>query len=536
MSSQSARLSIILCLVVLLSLASHSQAVDAVLDLSGKKISLGTPLRAVSSTATRLPASRVYDFEAQGSVRGTGELASIVPPGTTLADLATRFGGSIPLSGRVQNNTGRLPFAFINRSMSRVYPIAVPVLGTIDVRITLKASVAVQRNGTIAASFVADAKPLINLPFFDLGSLPMPSGSIVFEAGSQISARTIFDAYAGDSAGLLDNAILGAAPKGLANVKVGLGGLITGSLHFDGRKFAINTGIDATLSTPVIRLGRTGATVRFTTSEANPDQITVTVEDAQGTVLVTATLDRASLPGGLPTPRAGNYTIALSPPALPAGETAATHPVGHGYLTATVTAAGGVLLAGQLCDGTPIATASLLLADETFPFYAPIAKGQGALVGTVAMQPAENPADLDGTLRWLKPATPKARLFKNAFDLDLTAEGSRYLKPLRGQPVLPMTAGEIIFEGGNLATPLSSPVSLSPRNVFTVSAPVSAKVRAVTSKGLLRGIFKAAPNVRAVPLRGVFLQKQNGAAGFFIGSGATPDSGSVTISVPAPAP
>src|SRR6187402_2064753 len=113
MPSRSARLPVF-CLLVLLAFVTHSQAVDAVLNLSGKKISLGQPLRAVSSTATRLPASRVYDFEFQGSVHGTGELAAIVPPGTALEDLGTKFGGTIPASGRAENNSGRLPFAFIN--------------------------------------------------------------------------------------------------------------------------------------------------------------------------------------------------------------------------------------------------------------------------------------------------------------------------------------------------------------------------------------------------------------------------------------
>jgi hypothetical protein len=146
--------------------------------------------------------------------------------------------------------------------------------------------------------------------------------------------------------------------------------------------------------------------------------------------------------------------------------------------------------------------------------------------------------DLNGPLRWIKPATADERLFKEAFDLTLTARGSRYIKPLKGQRILAMFAGDVLLSGGNLAAPVVTPFSLSERNVFSLLSASGIKLKAVPAKGLLQGTYKPAARAKALPIRGVFLQKQNAASGFFIGNPSTGpvESGLFELSEPAPEP
>jgi hypothetical protein len=526
---------LIASLLAFLCLTMSCRAATAVLDLSGKEIVLGRQFHA-ASTGAKLPASRVYDYLLEGTVHGTGDLAPFVPVGTSISELMETFGGVVQPSGRVDNPSGRLPFNVVNGNFTRTIDIPSPLGGTIPVATTLKVNGGILATGNVQFSFLLNAKPILSgLPGV-IGELVTPKGTIVFESGSNLAIQSFFDPFAGDFVGLVESTPFVHGRQGIAKLNVTLGGLMTGALQFQGASYRIKTGFDANLMTQDIPLGKTGFTGRFIADASNPDEILLEVRRT-GVVAATSKLQRAPFVAGPPTIRGGAYTIALVPPPLEAGQTPSTHPVGDGFLTATVTIAGNVLFTGQLCDGKAIACASAMLADETIPFYAGGSTAQGGLFGILALHGESDPDDVDGTLRWIKSATPAQRIYKDAFDVNLTARGSRYLAPLPGQRVLGLTAGNFVLTGGNLNVPPTIPFLLSQRNVFTSPTYTGLKMATVTSKGLQHGTFK--PSTKpAVALRGVVLQKQNSGSGFFIGNPGTtgaPESGRFEITPRIPA-
>jgi alpha-tubulin suppressor-like RCC1 family protein len=126
----------------------------------------------------------------------------------------------------------------------------------------------------------------------------------------------------------------------------------------------------------------------------------------------------------------GYYTMALQPTS-----TAAGIPQGDGFLTMTVTPAGGVKWSGQLADGTVIsAQTSALWADGRVPLFAVFGKGVGSLTQTVTI--AAGARGVTGPLRWHKK--PQAvRAYADGFEAaTLQAVGGKYAPPLPGKTLL----------------------------------------------------------------------------------------------------
>ena len=100
------------------------QAAEVTLDLSGAVFGTGQEIH-LDSNAERLDPSFAYNYRVEGSIRGTGLLANIVPTGSNIEDLLDQIGtGTVnPLSGVVANPSGRLPINVINQSFDGPIPI-----------------------------------------------------------------------------------------------------------------------------------------------------------------------------------------------------------------------------------------------------------------------------------------------------------------------------------------------------------------------------------------------------------------------------
>jgi hypothetical protein len=505
---------------VLLTLAVGARAAEVALDLAGKQVGFGSKIL-VNSGAQRLPASRVYEYELTGSVKGTGALADLIPSGTTFQQLASMVDANtvIPLSGTAENPTGKLPFGVIDQSFSG--PITVPNF-PVSFTASFRLKGSVQANGSVQYELSIGSLPL---------GLPSP-GKIELEAGSKLTVRSLFESLTGQYHGLIHSDPFTVGREGHARINLSLGGLVTGSVWIGAKTYTIKSSLQADRTTPEIALGTSGLKVQFSNDVALPGQFKIVLLGA-AVPLGEGALKRARYLDGPPLSRTGAYTILLQPPVLGMDDTAATRPAGHGYLTAKIGVTGAVTYIGKLCDGRVIAgTSAVVGADDEIPVFLSFLAAQGVVSGNLTVLPEGEDDDLGGTLRWVKPGTTTEKALKTAFDVDLKAIGSRYYKPSPNQRALALTLGTWEFTDGKLATTLSAPVLLDQLNRLLPQSASGVKATLNLTTGGFTGTFKPAANRPPVAFQGVILQKQNLGGGYFIGlpvQGDPAETGAVTL-------
>ncbi len=211
-------------------------------------------------------------------------------------------------------------------------------------------------------------------------------------------------------------------------------------------------------------------------------------------------------------------TALLAPPANVA------QPQGSGYGTMAVAATGAITLAGKAGDGTAYTTAARLRADGTYNIMASLVypgSKLGYLLGNLVFTDLPG-SDSSGTLLWMKPATT-GTYNPAAFETEVDFQAAFYNAQPLNTPALAFTpAAAVKLSGGDLAADIPHALSVSNRNVVTVTD-VGADHIALTitaTTGLLGGSFihPRKPKVRTL-LYGVIYQKQNlGARGVFAGT------------------
>jgi hypothetical protein len=218
----------------------------------------------------------------------------------------------------------------------------------------------------------------------------------------------------------------------------------------------------------------------------------------------------------------GKYTMMLnaaneSPPLIS----------GSGVAAITVASSGSVLVKGALADGTPLVQKAFVAANGQWPFFANLYKGKGSALGwlTVANTPTN---DISGLLLWTKKEGVAGSLYQVAFTNEVSTLGSRYVQPAKGIPVLSLSNAVVVLSDGNLSNPVTASVVLSPLNTMTVAAPNPEQLALTVSAatGLLNGSFVHPETLRKISIRGVVLEKQNLAGGYFLG---TNESGRVML-------
>jgi hypothetical protein len=120
------------------------------------------------------------------------------------------------------------------------------------------------------------------------------------------------------------------------------------------------------------------------------------------------------------------------------------------------------------------------------------------------------------------------RFHSEGFTNEVTTLGSTYQVPPAGVPVLDLSNAVVMLEGGNLSSPLLSEVALSTLNKISVTSSNTNQLTLTITlaSGLLNGSFLNPDTRKPSPIKGVVLQKQNGGAGFFLG---TNQSGRVSL-------
>jgi hypothetical protein len=230
-------------------------------------------------------------------------------------------------------------------------------------------------------------------------------------------------------------------------------------------------------------------------------------------------------------PKAGRYSVLLPAPAagvLPPD----TLPGGAGYAAMVISPSGLALLAGRCGDGTLWSAKCFLKEDDTMALYV-IVRYQpgraGTLAGLVSFRELAGVSDCDGALAWFKPPQTSPAKYPARFTASIPALGCRYVAPVAKQALvftnLTRGAAQLTVAGADLVAPITDTIAVFRNNtVIETSTPGDHLVLVINpATGLFSGSllapFQLSTEIRTARglLRGVLLQKQNLAAGQFLG-------------------
>lgn len=304
------------------------------------------------------------------------------------------------------------------------------------------------------------------------------------------------------------------AQSGLVRLALSTGGLFTGRLLFDGHSYSFAGRLDAAGADTVTIPVHGGSPITVTTqADLNGDgQITGTVSDATGSFAFTDNQSTFNAKTNA-APQAGHYTLVLPPDPSATGTST---PQGNGYASIVVGANGAAAIAGRLADGTPFSAAATVANDGALAVYS---APSGSTVNGLLTFEATATTDLNGTLSWTKAPKPKSPLYPSGFTVQLPAAGSLYVRPKSGLQfqAIPPGAATATFSGAGLAQSLPVPITISESGKTTMVTPGLPDVILAINpvSGSVSGTFILPGAKSPTPIRGVILQKQNSAFGYF---------------------
>jgi uncharacterized delta-60 repeat protein len=327
--------------------------------------------------------------------------------------------------------------------------------------------------------------------------------------------------------------------NGFVTITVDSKGTISGAVRLQGQSLTLVGKLDG-FGEAVLTLKRPGKSdalvalaVDLTAAAAKEGSVIGTV-----TPIGAGGLNFTALPGvytGVPPsihPLSGKrYTVILPAPGAA---------FGHGYATVVFDAKGLATFAGKLADVTGF-TASVRAADDLLghwvvPIHIPLYTGLGGMLSGEIRIPQIEPLsapDVNGSLKWLRPANPQAILFPSGFLETLLPLGERY----QLAKDISLLSGDAL--GGNFTlaidptmTALTSPLTTSgswPNNnkpFVTAPIPTGLMFTFTGETGVFKGNFLRPINGKTIstPYEGVVLGEpftlpgqtgQNLGGGFF---------------------
>ena len=232
--------------------------------------------------------------------------------------------------------------------------------------------------------------------------------------------------------------------------------------------------------------------------------------------------------GYLVTPSEVKYTALLS-----GTSKSASIPKGTGYATMSVSAKGGIVMAGKLPDGESFSTFGTLVGSKTEnqiviskDLIYPSVTNKGAsgfLLGTLTFDAVSGTSDFNGSIEWIKPEQSTGE-YQAAIDTNLNVIGSIYIPPAKGDSVLPgfpveggTTSGmlELSDTSGVIA---SGSCQLTAGNKLTITNPPDDLKAVITpANGVIKGTFDYPGHNTPTEFSGVLYQDQIKGGGFFLG-------------------
>ena len=323
----------------------------------------------------------------------------------------------------------------------------------------------------------------------------------------------------------------------------GLGGAVSGTVNFGGRKARIkgNFDLNGQLALNLPLRDDTTVVVQLQlvrTTAGGGESIRGSIE-WDGTTTV-ADLARAPFHSRLnPAPVAltGRYTMIIPS----AEDTGIDEPGGDGFASLTIASSGRVKLTGVLGDGVRFTESACLSADDQFALYANLYGRNplgGQVGGTMTLRDESGVSDFDGVLQWRKIPSEKEKIYPLGFEVTAAAVGSVFISPDRGERVLTQLAdqhfnAELSFIGPTAPPPtggsdgiLDRVLSWAENNRLTHFGPEKLRASANSRTGLITGSFFDPASRTRVSFKGAGLQKQGVAGGNFVNGDS---SGAVRI-------
>ena len=330
--------------------------------------------------------------------------------------------------------------------------------------------------------------------------------------------------------GVYRGLIESGSAEGMIRVTLTDTGLFTGkiSLVGGGAPFSGRFGTDGSAAIEIPRGGGAAPlTVAMQLDLLNANgAITGTVSD--GTTMMNFSADRATYnAANNPAPAKGRYTVRLRAAGSQSGDAL---PAGDGFATLVIGANGRANLAGRLADDTRFTRGGALSHANELVLYVPLAAGQGAVVGSLSISEISG-SPVTGALEWMQPVPGES-----AQTFTLNASGSSYASPAPGAAALDIGTGLLALGGGDLpgvtpAEPIVQTATFTPGSEVAVAAPNDLEIKLTVNRktGVMAGKLRHPVSGKLRPIRGVVLQNQESARGYFLG---TEESGSVALTAP----
>jgi hypothetical protein len=342
------------------------------------------------------------------------------------------------------------------------------------------------------------------------------------------------------------------AQSGRIEINVSNDRSFTGKLLLGGQSFSVKGGID---NQGIAIFGRNGATLPLARKGLSPLGLRLTTDltakfavingqIVDGTVLFARFVaehdgydSEHRVPATLlnPATDAGNYTgVFTAQPAPNGGLNAEQFPQGDGWTTLKIAPTGTVKMRGRFADGTKFTSACALNKADALPFYVPLYKKSGSVVGRLTFETSG--ATRIGTpgLTWFRPAQSQPRYpagWPNGIALGFEGAARNVVSE---RNILPEGGAQLAFTGGDLVAPgLARTLSVASKNKVTVTNRGEEQLRIILkANGEWSGTFIHPVNRKRASASGVVLRDLNAGRGFFLGPTA---SGRATIET-APAP
>ena len=272
---------------------------------------------------------------------------------------------------------------------------------------------------------------------------------------------------------------------------------------------------DGHYSTTLNRLGMSYEIDLQLHLDDDSQQITGTISDGAGTATITA--DRWIWNARTNPSPSGRFTVLI-----PGGDTP-DQPQGAGFGLVTISPNGVVAFSGKLADGAPVSRVTTLSKDNTWPFFGGSTAVECA-IGQITLEDNPGTSDMDGEIQWFRRQT-RSPYYPDGFAIDTSFVASIFTPaPLHSNAlaVSPMDANLSIAIGGGDAfgeTDFNATIDAFNR-IFPDDTGHQLRFRMAMSKanGLIAGSFIDPSTGRPVAFHGVVFQKQNIAAGFWLGS------------------
>jgi hypothetical protein len=354
------------------------------------------------------------------------------------------------------------------------------------------------------------------------GNTQNPRTITVQANGAAYGADFIFTGLNAQYAGLFYDPN-GIAPQSSGAFKATLSaaGSFSASLASAGKTYSFTGRFSptGTTSNTIVRHGQTPLTVQLILDSPTGDVLTGQISTVAWSAEITA--ERTPYSSANHAPQSGKYTLVI-----PGGANAAVSPGGDGYGAVNVSTSGSITVSGALGDGTTLSQSSTLTEQGSWPFYGSLYSGGGEIIGWLTFSNAPL-TDLGGSLTWIKPSQPASKLYRGGFTNLTQAVGSAY-GFTNGHAILNFGSGEVLLSGGNLARQFTNAAGVTANGKITGTNHLSLSVN--TASGLFSGSIVNPATKKAITLTGAVLEKQNVAAGYFVG---TNQSGEVFLG-PAP--